>query len=424
VFEVTAHKLTLYCFVLLGLVTSARTSQANTDSCATASARLLSSNWPDRTAFEQGEIAALITLYRSGPSEIPESIFEGLLFDEVRPWLRSRIRAMLETIPAQRVEKLKTALIEMGIGQDEATRRVTEALEVPSPRSWLRAFGELSLEESQARVATSIQRYMTETGARARLHRFPILGANDQLGPERWVVPVSVQSFEAFQKLFFPIEHFFHVHAQRQGTLMVGQRGLGGSYAQLSSALRVPSAGAVWPMMVLSSVEAGRLQNYFDLGSRSVVARHPWVLKDYCATGGYESCTHWFGNIPIGEKISDAYAFPGFVDQHANRRIWQNPEIDALPRVQQLKNFETPADMDRDTAILTRRVWTVPGQQALHEILGLTQAQIRGELANPGWVLHSLVGPAKADRVPVVFVFVNDITQELPGVIPLNSSPY
>jgi hypothetical protein len=271
----------------------------------------------------------------------------------------------------------------------------------------------------------SIQAYLQQSGARAKRVRFPILeGKPGEVGPERWVIPVNAASFELFQRHFMKEESFFHLHSPMQGTLMVGHAGKGGSYARLERDLRAPSSGAVWPMILLNSVEAGRLRNFFDLGARDLSAQLPWNLKPYCATGGYSSCTHWFGNIPLGEKISEAYAFPGRVDSHAANRIWSSPAIDALPRVQRLQPYELPTSMDKDTQTLIRRVWTVPGRQALHEVLKLTPSQVRGELANPGWVLHSLVGPAPSDRVPVVFVFVDAIDQELPAEIPLRSTPY
>jgi hypothetical protein len=57
--------------------------------------------------------------------------------------------------------------------------------------------------------------------------------------------------------------------------------------------------------------EAQRLTKYFELGAENGdLAQYPWNLGKYCSKeGGYTSCTHWVGNIPVGDKVVKEYKF-------------------------------------------------------------------------------------------------------------------
>jgi hypothetical protein len=60
----------------------------------------------------------------------------------------------------------------------------------------------------------------------------------------------------------------------------------------------------------------------------------------------------------------------------------------------------------------------------LSELLGDTsgtatnlevQANVQGEYANPGYVATRLTGNVTTDRVPVIFLLVDDVTKEIPA---------
>jgi hypothetical protein len=82
------------------------------------------------------------------------------------------------------------------------------------------------------------------------------------------------------------------------------------------------------------------------------------------------------------------YAMPG--EQLANEL---NPE----PVRKFLRAYES-----KDP--LLNRVWKIPGNQMLAETIGQQGAFLRGEFANPGWLITTLMGSVTTERVPVVFV--------------------
>ena len=164
---------------------------------------------------------------------------------------------------------------------------------------------------------------------------------------------------------------------------------------------------------MLSTREGSRAAQYFRLGAtEQQTALTPWNLPGYCATGGYSSCTHWVGNIPLGDRMVWEYKFPGYVDTYASNRV--PPTAD--PRVQVLAPYDSANP-------LARRVWKVPGNEQLADALGLQAANLRGEFANPGWVAHSLTGSASVDRVPVVFLVVPDARAAISADFALQINP-
>lgn len=242
-----------------------------------------------------------------------------------------------------------------------------------------------------------------------------------------------------------------HNHTPEQGTLEMYHQQTKLSYsgsnrdetslAQLNSwnGDAKPQSGTIWPVIALSSIEASNAKNYFDLGHlEQKYAKYPWgyrqlketdfdiVDEGYCAHGGYTSCTHWIGEMPIGEKLVSKYSVPGNTnDGHtddANDRFYANPKKLRTQAIGTYNTFLTPEGehlvigqvkrVDR----LARMVWKEnQGHEQLWSMIGDSRAQglAKGEWANPGWVLYSLLNRTKQERVPVVFIMRKSATAPL-----------
>jgi hypothetical protein len=327
-----------------------------------------------------------------------------------------RVHKSVANISRKDAQELWVEFLDAKVPAAQVSARVRNFLESPSKESLSQALGELTLADSKTLFDELVARYLSETQASTVVRRFHrgaaqgVVDTSSALGDERLVVTVSAATFEQFKKYFSGSNQFFHLHTPRQGTLMVGFQGKVGSYANIQQDFRAPTIGTILPTIVLSSSEAERMHQFIRLGSANGGAQYaltPWTLQGYCATGGYSSCTHWFGNIPIGDRMVSEYRFPGKIDQHASNSISPDPVIDAAPRVQALGNF-TYSGSDQTIAHLLPQVWGAPGSEQLADVIGLAQSNLSGELANPGWVAISLTGSAPRDRVPVVFYIVSD----------------
>ncbi len=273
-------------------------------------------------------------------------------------------------------------------------------------------------------------RYMAETGATSVVRKFSKIpyaqGGNGaipdptQVGPDRLVVSLSEQSLAVYSKYFNNENFLVHLHTPGQGTLMIGHNKKTATYGGDRGEFRLPTIGSIMPHILLGTTEAQRMTQFMlmlghaDQNVRSI-AQQPWRLQGYCATGAYSSCTHWFGTIPLGDSPTDAYLFPGLVDQWASNRVHNDPAIDAMPRISMLKDYSTFQGMTLEQSAqffeqhpIIRRVWKIPGNQQLASLLGLMPENARGELANPGYVALSLTAAAKTDRVPFVFLVTAD----------------
>lgn len=361
----------------------------------------------------------------------------GRIILEIKDTRRSLIKAMTD------------ALEESGFSSDEAKARRHEFQQAPSLTSIKRLLGHQSFPEFRQRFVGAgsagfsgeslIGQYIAQSQAAATLVRFRrgfkaglntkgrelfLFDPDSELSDWRLVVPVSARSFPRFKRLVLSENVLLHLHTPAQGTLKLAHRGLVGSYGRLTNPIRMPEQGSFAPAIIFSTQEGQRLTQYFRLAEVSGVAREPWHLPGYCATGGYDSCTHWIGNIPVGDKLVDRYVFPGAMDEHAYNSISRSEARDRAPRNRLLRPYssEDLAEFDDRSSdhsedwfeALVRRVWRVPGRQQLAEVLGLQPQNLRGELANPGFVALSLLGPAKSERVPVVFVFVDDHREAIP----------
>lgn len=275
-------------------------------------------------------------------------------------------------------------------------------------------------------------------------------GTPEQLerGPKRLYVAIDRRTVELWVKYFGNNPLFMtHFFTPQQGTLQMAYAGANYTYIGNGSSpisgerLAASDSNLILPTIMFSSTEASRINRTFKLGAlANVRAKYPWALtrqnedgskEKYCAVGGYTSCTHWIGEMPVGDQTTDTLRFPGYVDQHASNHV--DPyELanDANPRSSKVKPYthvdEAGAGNNISqhlTAIgdqtyldrLTRMVWPsgpeVPTQ--LWQVLGLQDNLDRGELANPGYVMYSLLGSAYQSRVPVVFVKVPDSTGPL-----------
>lgn len=375
---------------------------------------------------------------------LPPRLVEGVLADEGQAIYAKNLRATLEAVARDRRripidEKLKSAL-KLSLRDQVPARSIAERvrdLKGGNARSLRRALGELTLQESQELFhgpsslrpseESLLGRYLRETGAATVERRFPT-GPGGELGPPRLVVAVSAESFPRYLALVGNNPHaLIQLHGPNAGHLYVAHGGRAGDYARLSTEYRLPSEGALLPHVVLKSSEAQRVDQFFRLGAmEKSVASEPWRLPGYCAPGAYDGCSHWFGNIPIGDHRVGEYAFPGAVDDSANHRLPSDPAA----RVSRLENYLNPrlGEMDprmkNEVLTLVRRVWTVPGREQLADVLGLRRQNLAAEFANPGWLAHVLTGSAPVERVPFVFLVTADHRAPLAGDFTLRIKPY
>ncbi|MES2767660.1 MAG: hypothetical protein V4596_00825 [Bdellovibrionota bacterium] len=292
-----------------------------------------------------------------------------------------------------------------------------------APNSLIKVLGDMTLSEVQLLTygkdplkpspESLLGQYIANTAASTVVRSFSMGPRRKSQGEKRLVVAVSEASFAEYLRLFKNVHFLIHVHTPEQGTLHVAQNGRHGSYGGLQNALRNSSIGTIMPHILLSSTEANRVTNFFKLGALNVggqPALRPWSLKgkddvSYCARGGYSSCTHWFGNIPMGDKKVEGYSFPGKVDSHADRDVPKGRQYKELVPY----NFEGTKDQLK----LMNLVWQVPGHEQLSSVLGLEHKNVSGEFASPGFVAVSLTAAAPVQRVPVVFLITKDHQAEI-----------
>jgi hypothetical protein len=280
-----------------------------------------------------------------------------------------------------------------------------------------RALGELDLQDVQLLThggnplhptkESLLGQYLERTGAQSMIKKFPIAPGSTTLGPSKLVVAIDMNTFHIYKELFANENFYIHYHTPRQGTLMMSFEDKVGTYSSLNNAFdnRVAQLeGTILPHILLKTTESQRLKQFTELASLSSATQRPWEIKNYCKKGGYTSCTHWVGNIPIGDELVSQYKFPGNVDAYAGNAIDQNPQISDLGDY-----VNNP--LNSRTNYLMSRVWRPKkGSMQLSEVLGPKelQANLDGEYANPGWVAYRLVGNVSIDRVPVIFRFVEN----------------
>ncbi len=274
--------------------------------------------------------------------------------------------------------------------------------------SWYRILGDRTLEETReyfvGRDLDSIDpeslvgKYIAATGASHKWVSNPIAPtAGAALGPKKLVVSVDQTTFAEFMKIagqpgFLSV--LGHANALFNGTMYMfgGQR----------SEPRLPSLGTPLPFLMLKTSESERTSRFLRLAtttygnSWTTCLKLPWMNQGYCATGGYTCCTHWWGNIPIGDDLVSRYGFPG-----------SEYGADPAPRFQDLRPYQS-----NDPEL--KLVWKVPGNKQLSNVIGEEEANLDGRFASPGWVIQTLLGPTKRERVPVVFWITENAKAPIP----------
>ena len=330
----------------------------------------------------------------------------------------------------QFVERMKSVLVNK-VPKASIENRVAYLLSQPTnKRSILRALGDMNLREVQQLLHggnlaaptedSLLGQYLKETGAKTLLRTFgmrpPVTSAGGLQGPQRLIVPISPASFAAYEKYFYN-HNFMSVWAHAQ----VMQAGQIFSYSHAFVPFRLPGTpNTALPQIILSSSEAQRLEQYSQLFkaphnggnflNRANAAMYPWALPGYCATGGYSgNCTQWIGNIPIGDKLVSEYRFP----PNFEMRLEDKSPIRAPLAAYEHKNE------------LMKRVWKAPGNEQLADVIGQHDAGVNAEFANPGWLVSTLIGPTTNERVPLLFIVVEDHTADIPiDVVPNFERPF
>lgn len=284
-----------------------------------------------------------------------------------------------------------------------------------------------------------IGQYIERTGAKTVVRTFEKNPTTHEKGETKLVIALSSRSMAVYKELFSRPEFLIHFHTPGQGTLYIMHEGKTGSYMELNGQVNDVQEGSLLPHIALKSSEAERMMLLRELGSNHNNLndlREPWNLKirgengrdtPYCGAGGYDSCTHWFGDLPLGDDMVDHYKFPGRVDQYAHNYNSPNirgPQITEMKAysLDQIKNYLSyhyirDPKQQQDYAKLISLVWgnTGTGHMQLSEMFGPTelQANLDGEYANPGYVAYRLTGNVSNVFVPFVFLGTYDHTRAI-----------
>jgi hypothetical protein len=296
-----------------------------------------------------------------------------------------------------------------------------------------RVLGEMELSEVQELVygkkplkpspGSLLGKYISETGAKTMVRTFSTTAEeNGPQGPPKLVVALSAKSFPIYQKYFGRPEFLVHTHGPQQGTLYVAHDENVYNWNGNQGDLRFPAEGSLWPHILLKSSEAERTRNYFALHLEDTqFAMRPWEkYPKYCAEGAYTNCSHWIGNLPIGDKLVSAYRYPGYVDDYAANHIQgfeRKKAEDQAPRVKTLVPYEAENELEQ-------MVYKAPGHQQLAGVIGIMRQQDRAELANPGFVLVTLTARAPTERVPFMFYAVADHRAPIARNFDRQAQPY
>ncbi len=348
-------------------------------------------------------------------SLFPPERLVGLLAHPEMPYYSKIIGEILQVLepnasPAD-VTRVLTQILHNRVPELSIASRI-DALQRKVPGSLLRALGENTLTEMLELLhggnalnptpESLIGQYLAETGAATLIRAFtrePNQHQSNNTGPQRLVVSVSETSFAAFQKYFMRPEMFsVHAHAllSNNGTLT--------SYMHPGVEFRLPSSGYPLPQVVLKTSEAQRLTLFLRLLATEIqrghgytiqnIAMHPWSIPGYFAQPGeYLNCTHWIGNIPVGDRRVESYTVP------SNQNT---------PLIRQLQRF-------RSSDPLVTNVWRTPGHEQISDVIGIGALNGRGDMASPGYVVHTLLGETPVERVPLVFYVVEDHRQPIPA---------
>lgn len=237
--------------------------------------------------------------------------------------------------------------------------------------------------------------WVQTNGVQPIRRRFPETQGGQNVGPntpERFVIPIDATGLPSFQQLFNGPNWLSIIGHAR---LVNGGKVFSFSDTSFSN-YNVQGAGSILPVTLLSTSEAQRLWGYAILMNKynvianwmhpNQLAHHPWDIPGFLtARNIYSCCTKWIGDMPIGDALVEEYSFPGHRDQ----------TLEVRARLQTYNHADP----------LVKRIWTAPGHMQFSEMLGLKDAQIRGEFANTGWIYQILLTQADTVRVPFVFIW-------------------
>ncbi|MFZ4714728.1 MAG: hypothetical protein ACOYL6_13510 [Bacteriovoracaceae bacterium] len=241
-----------------------------------------------------------------------------------------------------------------------------------------------------------IGKYIEETGAKTKVIQYKVKPDSEMVGPPKVVVAVSAASFEAFKKIVkqdYAMSVLGHANVMFRGDLI--------TFGAQKAEFRLPGNNTPLPFLMMKSSESERFSRYMNLvvqrsdESWNGTTKVPWRLPGYCAQGGYQCCTHWLGNVPIGDLYVNEYKFPGRFENNQPAQI------------QPLAPYES-ADAEIKT------IWKVPGHQQLASAIGEERSNLQGQFASPGWVIQTLLGKTDNKRVPVIFWVTPDHTVDIP----------
>lgn len=277
-------------------------------------------------------------------------------------------------------------------------------------------------------VDSALGKFLAKHTPETLVKKFNHGGTYAGQGPDKLVIPIDDNSMADFVELMKDQHLFTQYHTPNQGTLhvlhedkIINWGGHGYNFSKLSKNFGESQMGMLFPTVLLSSTESQRMTQFLTgMSDESIlsIVQQPWKLTNYCVEGGYNSCTHWVGNIPIGDEKVAAYTFPGKIDRYAEgAKLNDDIELDKLPRTKELGKIEfSPfVQLTDDQKDLIQRIWKTPGNMQFSYLLGIGKAQERGELANPGWVAQVLLSRVKADRSPVVFIYTPNAKEVLPA---------
>lgn len=341
-------------------------------------------------------------------SSLPRETVLGLLGDLEAPLMVRKLQEALKLL-SRSGGSLEDVLAEQLAGRVPKRQISERRANLRSVEGLRRALGEKTLEEVQELFfgkspkspsrESLLGQYVQSTKAEVRggsFLRHPDRGGR---GEPRAIVGVSEQSFAKWLKRFSIPEWVSvvgHANMIWNGEFM----GFNGDFSEM----RYVGEGGVLPVVLLSTREAERLYLYRELIRRNPgygegnVVRGPWFIPGYLTQpGGYNCCTHWWGNMPIGEKLVDTYRFPN------RARVDGGPGGGVMSKIQSYDSND----------VLLQTVWSAPGHQQFADLIGQGRANQAGEFASPGYVISTLLGPASRERVPIVFYFTQD-HRELP----------
>lgn len=387
-----------------------------------------------------------------------------ILINDASPLTRDRLIYILDQINSKTATEAFVSLLQSHLQNYVPARQINERIEnllqKKDTQSLRRALGEKTLQETQELVygenpespspESLMGQYLVEAKALFEKRKYGG-GPGSKLSAHKYAVSINQEMSNIFYKYFFDIpELLFHYHTPGQGTLVIvfDKKMItyaGGGRQDISDLLEV---NAILPMVVLSTSEAHRLVNYFSLGGiNQTFAKEPWEkIPQYCARGGYNSCTHWFGEMPVGDKLVASYVYPGKVDYHADNDVGPGPQRKKLKEFVDTPEYEDALqnsnyDYSRIsqrienlvggkieninkqviTDKLVRLVWTVPGAQHFADMLGQQDGKLRGEFANPGYVARILIGRTSLQRVPYVFHVGTSSTKKISRYLGINA---